>query len=188
MRPKRLNTAEDNPGIEVIINCQGLDEDLEDPDGGGASAEGVLAAQMYRAAMAALPEKLRNEAELCVTLSDDATLANLNERWRHAQGPTNVLAFPLLQLRPDVMPAARAEPLILGDVILAIETVRREAVEQGKNLSDHLSHLTVHGVLHLLGWDHETLADAERMEEQERAILKSLGIADPYLPLKETLA
>jgi probable rRNA maturation factor len=71
-------------------------------------------------------------------------------------------------------------PLPLGDVVLAFETIAREAAEQGKTMGDHLAHLTVHGVLHLLGFDHEAEAEAERMEALERAVLSRLGIADPY--------
>ena len=99
MRPKRLSSEQENPGIDVMIDCQ----DGVNPDAAEPLPEG-LAATLRAAALAALPEKIRGDAQLCVTLSDDATLAALNERWRHKQGPTNVLAFPLLSLTPEALP------------------------------------------------------------------------------------
>ena len=97
--------------------------------------------------------------------------------WRGKDSSTNVLAFPAADPSVPVPPGA---PLLLGDVVLAFETVRREAVEQQKPLADHLRHLVVHGVLHLLGFDHEITREAERMEALEVAVLATLGIPDPY--------
>lgn len=108
---------------------------------------------------------------LALLLADDAALADLNARFRGRQGPTNVLSFP---------PAAGAEPGFLGDIALAGETVADEAHAQGKSFEHHAAHLAVHGFLHLLGYDHAEPAAAEAMEARERAILASLGIADPY--------
>ena len=108
-----------------------------------------------------------------MVLSDDSAVRALNRDHRGKDAPTNVLSFP-----PALVPPAGARPL--GDVILAYETVRREALEQGKAAADHLRHLVVHGVLHLSGYDHETEAEAEEMEQLEREILAGLGIADPY--------
>jgi probable rRNA maturation factor len=113
-------------------------------------------------------------AELSLLLTDDAEVTALNERWRGRVGPTNVLAFASEE-RP-VPPA----PLLLGDVVLAYETVVREAGEQGKSLADHLRHLVIHGVLHLLGYDHDADGPAQRMEALETRILATLGVADPY--------
>lgn len=107
-------------------------------------------------------------AELSLVLADDAALRALNARWRQQDKPTNVLSFPA------------GDSVLLGDVVLAFETVRREASEQGKSLADHMSHLVVHGVLHLLGHDHERPRDADVMESLERQVLAGLGIADPY--------
>jgi probable rRNA maturation factor len=108
---------------------------------------------------------------LTVALSDDRRMRALNRRDRKKDKPTNVLSYP------------SGEKAFLGDIVLARQTVWREAREQHKTPADHVAHLVVHGTLHLLGHDHETGdADAERMEALERRILKRLGIADPYAP------
>jgi probable rRNA maturation factor len=106
-----------------------------------------------------------------VALADDKRVRGLNKRDRKKDKPTNVLAYP------------SGEKSFLGDVVLARQTVWREAHAQKKAPVDHLTHLVVHGTLHLLGHDHETSkADADRMEALERRILAKLGIADPYAP------
>ena len=115
--------------------------------------------------------------ELAVTLADDRRQRRLNRDWRGLDRPTNVLSFTAWE--PGGCAPSMA-PVLLGDVVLAFETVSREADEQGKPLADHLSHLTVHGVLHLLGYDHATPAEAALMEALETAILAQLGIPDPY--------
>jgi probable rRNA maturation factor len=115
--------------------------------------------------------------EVAITLADDAVQKRLNRDWRGVDQPTNVLAFPAWDPEAPIPPGA---PLLLGDVVLALETAAREADEQGKPLSDHLSHLIVHGVLHLLGYDHATEAEAVAMESLETSILASLGVPDPY--------
>jgi probable rRNA maturation factor len=110
------------------------------------------------------------EAGVTVLLTADGEVAELNERFRHKAGPTNVLSFP-----------APANPENhLGDLCLAYGVCAREAGEQGKSLEHHLIHLVAHGVLHLLGYDHETDGEAEAMEALERSILESLGVPDPY--------
>ena len=115
-------------------------------------------------------------AELSVLLCDDGTITGLNGRWRGQEKPTNVLSFPALPL-----PGAPAnEKISLGDIAIAYETLAREAEENGKAVSDHLSHLVVHGFLHLLGYDHHMDDEAERMERLERDILARIGVADPY--------
>jgi probable rRNA maturation factor len=113
-------------------------------------------------------------AEVSVLLCDDAVIAALNARWRGRDEPTNVLSFPA---PPAGDPAA---PAHLGDIAIACETVIREAREQGLPVTQHLAHLAVHGFLHLLGYDHVTDGEAERMERLEREILASLDIPDPY--------
>ncbi len=122
-----------------------------------------------RAAEAVLTDR-QTEGELTVLLCDDEAVAKLNQRFRHKQGPTNVLSFPA---------AVSARPHI-GDVALAYGVCAREAEDQGKTLQDHLTHLVAHGVLHLLGYDHMTDAEAEEMEALERRILSGLGAPDPY--------
>ena len=124
------------------------------------------------AAQSALP--VRQATELSVLLCDDATIADLNGRWRGQARPTNVLSFPAPPLQA---PGASAP---LGDIAVAYETVAHEAEEQHKTVADHLSHLVVHGFLHLLGYDHQADGEAERMERLERDILAQIGIADPY--------
>jgi probable rRNA maturation factor len=145
--------------------------------------------------------------EMSLVLADDATVQELNKSYRGKDKPTNVLSFALYAdgeaggdegewdedeaeaddpddgdgdgdvdfLSPD-----DAVPVLLGDVILAFETVDREAREQGKALANHLTHLVTHGVLHLLGYDHLEDSEAEQMERLETQILSGLGIADPY--------
>ena len=112
------------------------------------------------------------EGDVVVLLTDDAAVHDLNLRFRDRDRPTNVLSFPA---------AASAAPH-LGDLVLALGVCAAEAAAQGKSLADHLTHLTVHGVLHLLGRDHVDAVEAEAMEAEERTLLASLGVADPYRP------
>lgn len=113
-------------------------------------------------------------AELAIVLSDDAGVRELNRTWRGKDAATNVLTFPAAE------PEAVAQAPVLGDIVLAFETIEREARGEGKRPADHFVHLVVHGVLHLFGFDHETDAEAEAMEVIERRALAGLGIADPY--------
>jgi probable rRNA maturation factor len=109
-------------------------------------------------------------------LSDDETIARLNGQWRGQDKPTNVLAFPA----PALYAAGPNERTPLGDIAIAYETLAREAEVNGAAVSDHLSHLVVHGFLHLLGYDHHMDDEAERMERLERDILARMGVDDPY--------
>jgi probable rRNA maturation factor len=112
------------------------------------------------------------DVSLC--LADDSALRALNLRWRGIDKSTNVLSFP------SAPPDRLREETTLGDIALAYETLAREAEELGVPLTDHYRHLLVHGFLHLIGYDHETDAEAERMEALETKILARLGAADPY--------
>jgi probable rRNA maturation factor len=114
--------------------------------------------------------------EVALLFTDDASIAEINAEWRGKDKPTNVLSFPA----PEDMPVPEGEPRPLGDIVLAYGVVAREAAEQGKTLHDHAAHLIVHGVLHLLGYDHEDDVEAQDMERLEASILKGLGISDPY--------
>jgi probable rRNA maturation factor len=125
-------------------------------------------------------------AEACVVLADDALLRSLNHTYRGKDKPTNVLSFPFREA-PGIFEDAdepglgeAAQPRHLGDVVLAVETLRGEAAEQGIPPVHHLQHLVVHGLLHLLGFDHETEPEAEVMERLETQILATLGVPDPY--------
>jgi probable rRNA maturation factor len=135
-------------------------------------------ALVKRAAIAAVagarPRLPRAGASLSVALSDDRHVRSLNRAHRGKDRPTNVLSYPA-----DAA-AARGVARPLGDVVLAFETVRREAHAQRKTLAAHLTHLVVHGTLHLRGHDHIDDEEAEWMEALERRILAGLGIADPY--------
>jgi probable rRNA maturation factor len=113
-------------------------------------------------------------AELSILLTDNARMRKINQAWRAKDKPTNVLSFPA------VSPERIATSPLLGDIALALETVQREAQDDGKTFEAHLSHLVIHGLLHLLGGDHETDAQAEEMEAREVAALARLGYADPY--------
>ena len=117
------------------------------------------------------------DAEVGVLFADDAFVRDLNARWRGQDKPTNVLSFPAAA--PAVTKPAVQGPRALGDIVLAFETVDREAREAGKKFDHHAAHLLVHGFLHLLGYDHETDADATVMEAREVRILESLDIPDP---------
>lgn len=118
------------------------------------------------------------DAELAVMLTDDTGIRTLNRNWRGIDKPTNVLSFPALQ--PVGARGPDDAPPMLGDIAIAYETMRREADEEAKPFEHHLSHLAVHGFLHLVGYDHENNDDAEAMEALEREVLAQLGIPDPY--------
>ncbi|WP_421779081.1 rRNA maturation RNase YbeY [Hoeflea sp.] len=113
--------------------------------------------------------------EVSLVLADDATMTDINARWREQPKPTNVLSFPAFPLSPGGMPGP-----MLGDIILARETIEREALELAKPVDEHITHLIVHGFLHLFGYDHIRVEDAEKMEALETRILASLNLSDPY--------
>jgi probable rRNA maturation factor len=160
-RPPRART----PSIDVVIESARW------------RAVPRAAGVVRRAIGAALPARSRN-AELSVILTSDRAIRSLNRRWRCRDEPTNVLSFPAPAEGPGKRP--RGVPRHLGDIVLAYETVAREARAEGKPLDHHIAHLALHGFLHLLGYDHESRGQAEAMERRERRILARLGVPDPY--------
>jgi probable rRNA maturation factor len=122
---------------------------------------------------------LDGQVEASIVLADDALVRDFNRTYRRQDRPTNVLSFSNGD-RPEGAMGPCGGPCLLGDVILARETVLREARDQGKSVAEHMSHLVVHGLLHLLGFDHDETPRAERMEAVEVAILAKIGIGNPY--------
>ena len=147
------------PGPETILDHAAWREAVPAPE--------AFVERCWAAAAAQEPGLLGPTA---VLLADDEALQNLNRTFRGKDAPTNVLAFP----------SGQSAPMFLGDVALALETCSREAAQLGRALSDHAAHLVVHGLLHLIGYDHEHDEEAEAMEAAEIRILASLGVADPY--------
>jgi probable rRNA maturation factor len=137
----------------------------------------VLADRAARAALAGsrFADALADGAEVSVKFTSDEEVRALNAAWRRKDKPTNVLSFPMAE------PGELARTPMLGDIVLASGVCAAEAADKGVSIETHAAHLVVHGMLHLLGYDHETSeADADEMEEIERRALASLGIADPY--------
>lgn len=152
------------PTIDVVIMAAGWRKALPTAP--------ALCRRAARAVLAAVPSKTRR-GTIAIALANDTTLRELNHQFRGKNQPTNVLSFPT------------DESDQLGDIALALQTVKREAAEQGKTLRQHLIHLVVHGTLHLLGHDHERPGQAKRMEDLERVVLAGLGLPDPYvLPIR----
>lgn len=151
--------------VEIDINIGA--EDWESLDGLEALTRDSVAASLAESGA-----KLVEDCEVSVTFCDDDEIRELNAQWRDKDKATNVLSFPTpgpLEARP-----------LLGDIVIAYETVAREAAEQEKTLRDHTAHMIIHGFLHLIGYDHETAAEAEAMEGLERRIASRLGLRDPY--------
>ena len=145
--------------------------------GYATARKGVPAAASFRRwAAAALDGRIR-EADLAIRIVGEDEGRALNRHYRGKDYATNVLSFPA-EL-PEGLPEGVRLPL-LGDLVICAPVVSREAQDQGKAPNAHYAHLTVHGVLHLLGWDHENTPEAEAMEQLEREILAELGVADPY--------
>lgn len=138
---------------------------------------GVPAAASFRKWVAAAVAGRIREADLAIRVVGEDEGRSLNRHYRGKDYATNVLSFPA-EL-PEGLPKGVKLPL-LGDLVICAPVVAREALEQNKPLSAHYAHLTVHGALHLLGWDHEDEREAEAMEQLEREVLAGLGIGDPY--------
>ncbi len=144
-----------------------IEVEVEEPAWTDDAPDGEVLAQA--AAQAALA-RFGRDADVVILLTDDAAVRELNARFLGKEQPTNVLSFP----------AAGSAGRHLGDIALAYGVCTSEAREQGKTLAQHLQHLVAHGVLHLLGYDHDSDADTEVMEDLERDILAGLGVPDPY--------
>lgn len=161
-------TSADRPATEVLVTA--------DCWNGERGVETTIHRAIETAA--SMVDADTADAELAIMLTDDAGIRTLNKNWRGIDKPTNVLSFPALQ--PEGGGGPDDAPRMLGDIAIAYETTRREADDEQKPFDHHLSHLAVHGFLHLIGYDHENDDDAEDMESLEREILSSLGIPDPY--------
>lgn len=159
-----------------------LDIQISVEDGGWPD-EALLAALSQRVLGAAADYLAREEdqpfpqmaPELSLVFTNDDSIQEINAEWRGKDKPTNVLSFPAFPLEPGGMPGP-----MLGDIVVARETVEREAVDLDKTFDDHLTHLLVHGFLHLFGYDHMEKDEAEEMEALETRILACLGLSDPY--------
>ena len=163
--PSAARRARPAPAIDIVLESQLWRNE--------PNAAAVIRRAIGEAAEAA--GATAGPGEVAVMLCDDTAMRELNGRWRGRREPTNVLSFP---------PAApgRDGSGTLGDIAIAYETTAREAQADGKAFADHLAHLAVHGFLHLLGYDHQSEAQARVMERLEASILARLGIADPYVP------
>jgi len=157
----------------VCIEADGLALEIGiSPDAAAldAALPKLIAAAIAAANQAAGPA----QGEVTIVVDDDARIRALNKLWRGFDKATNVLSFPA----PDAQPGPART---LGDIAISYQTAAREAAAEGKSFADHMAHLSVHGFLHLLGYDHESDADAQTMEQLERVILARLGVPDPYL-------
>jgi len=130
--------------------------------------------ELRRWAKQTLQKRIKS-AELTIRIIDQAEMTRLNETFRHKKGPTNVLSFPF-----DELEGVSFKVPPIGDLAICADVVNREAAEQDKSAEAHWAHMVVHGVLHLLGYDHQEESEAEKMETEEIAILQSFGFNDPY--------
>lgn len=152
--------------IDILVETDGWPEEAALSD---------LASIAIAAVWDELASGNQPDSELSLVFTDDAAIKELNNDWRDKDKPTNVLSFPAFPIKPGQAPGP-----MLGDIVIARETVVREAEDEEKSFDHHLTHLIVHGVLHLLGYDHETDDEAEAMEQLERKILARLAIPNPY--------
>ncbi|MGB7206391.1 MAG: rRNA maturation RNase YbeY [Anderseniella sp.] len=153
-----------------------IDVDVDEVAWAALSEPEMCVMNAAKATFAKLDHDVSDKA-VAIVLACDEDAAELNQQWRGKPGATNVLSFPAA----GNIPLQPGEPRHLGDIILAAGVIASEAVTQEKSLADHTSHLVVHGILHILGYDHTDEDEAEAMESLEIAILNDLGIANPYL-------
>ena len=178
----RLNDQEPEPDSDPDSNRPILLVDCDRRDAAWQGLSGVLTAQAAHVwGFLRLPA-----AEISLVLADDAFSAQLNETYRGKTGPTNVLSFPAQDFTAPVVAAEFEKlpaPRLLGDIVLAHGVVHAEAAAQNKSPEAHARHLLTHGLLHLIGHDHQQPAPAEAMENLEKDILAAQGLADPYQPV-----
>ena len=155
--------AKAEPQIDVVIESSRW------------KAEPRAAAIVRNAVATAAKAASTPRVQLAIVLTHDSAIRALNRQWRGFDKPTNVLSFPA-----QAPGTRRGEPHHIGDIVIAYQTLAREAKAEGKRFRDHLAHLAVHGFLHLLGYDHETDREAKRMERFEARILARLDVPDPY--------
>jgi probable rRNA maturation factor len=179
-RPPRGGSAGERNSGTMIYSASPATEILVVADCWRAEADAEAIIHRAIQTAAEMVDTDTGDAELAIMLTDDAGIRTLNANWRGIDKPTNVLSFPALQ--PTGTPSAGDAPRMLGDIAIAYETTRREADDEQKPFEHHLTHLTIHGFLHLIGYDHETDEEAGEMEDLERKILAQLGIPDPYAP------
>lgn len=168
-------TPKDDPGrpshdLTLLIKEESWTALLDDPEG--------LASQVLELVLAELKLGLLN-LEMSLVLADDDFVRHYNNQFRHKDSPTNVLSFPALDHPEDLKDGDN-----LGDVMMAFQTVLNESKEQAKTFKDHFIHLQIHGILHLLGYDHVDEEEAKHMESLEIKLLKRLGVDNPYQELK----
>lgn len=155
--------------ISVEAEAWGSEEVLEAQAAKVLGAAADFIARVEKQPFPAMP------VEVSLVFTDDAAIREINAEWRAQDKPTNVLSFPAFPVVPGKMPGP-----MLGDIVLAHETIVREAAEMEKPVADHLTHLLVHGFLHLFGYDHMEETEADTMEGLETRILAELGLSDPY--------
>ena len=168
------NNTDKNTGNSSSIELL-LSVDADQWSGQNLDLEGICSTAAHQVIGHLFPDKVY-DLELSVKLTDNAEAQQLNAQYRGKDKPTNVLSFSA----DEELIENLSHPIIIGDIVMAFETIQREATDSGKSFQDHFTHLFVHGFLHLIGYTHEDDRDAENMEQLERDILSSLGIGDPY--------
>jgi probable rRNA maturation factor len=158
------------PARRRRITATSIDIDVQSPLWNAQPA----AEQIVRAAIAAAAALSTTEGEVSIVLTDDKTIRLLNREWRGIAKPTNVLSFPAAKT------AAGGPQAMLGDIVIAYETLKRECDDENRDFPQHLAHLTVHGFLHLIGYDHQTDSEAGEMEGLESRIMSAMSMPDPY--------
>lgn len=161
--------------LDILVDAPAWTTDIDDVE--------ALCRRAVGAALAEAPADRRGRA-ISVLFTDDAAMRRLNRTYRGQDRATNVLSFPA-HAGDGEAPDPAGEPPWLGDIAVGLEAAKREAEDEGKPLADHVCHLIVHGMLHLLGYDHEDDADARIMERLEAQVLAGLGVPDPYDTLME---